>query len=184
MVDEAHATGVVGPGGRGLVAELGLQDEVDVVVGTLGKALGGYGAFVCCAREVSELLINRARSLIFSTALPPPSVGAAIAAVRLIQQQPQLVDRLRTNARLLRSELAERGFTPPAGDTPIVPLIAGEPEAALAACEAALAHGVFAQAIRPPTVPRGTSRLRLTTTAAHEPDQIRRAAEVLAAVWP
>jgi glycine C-acetyltransferase/8-amino-7-oxononanoate synthase len=183
IVDEAHATGVLGPGGRGLVAALGLQQEVDVVVGTLGKALGSYGAFVCCRPELAELLVNRARSLIFSTALPPPSVAAALAAVRLVREQPEIVERVRSNARLLRAELAGRGFEVSDGETPIVPLIAGGATAALAACEAALARGVFAQAIRPPTVPPGTSRLRLTTTAAHQPEQIRLAAEVLAEVW-
>jgi glycine C-acetyltransferase/8-amino-7-oxononanoate synthase len=108
IVDEAHATGVVGPGGRGLVAELGLQERIDVVVGTLSKALGSYGAFACCSRELAELLVNRARTLIFSTAPPPPSVAAAREALRIVCDEPELVDRLRANAAALREALVAR----------------------------------------------------------------------------
>jgi 8-amino-7-oxononanoate synthase len=158
IVDEAHATGVIGPHGRGLVHELGLQHEV-ITIGTLGKALGSYGAFVCCDAKTADVLVNRARTLIYSTALPPPSVGAAIKALELM---PGLVPRLHENARTLRSMLGVE-----VNDMPIVPLVFGEPEAALHASAQALEQGVFAQAIRPPTVPDGTSRLRLVATAAH-----------------
>jgi glycine C-acetyltransferase/8-amino-7-oxononanoate synthase len=182
LVDEAHATGVVGPGGRGLVHALGLQREVDVVIGTLSKALGSYGAFVCCRPAMAELLVNRVRTLIFSTALPPPSVAAALQALRMVRRKPALVERLWSNARLLRRALADCGFDIAAGqdEMPIVPLLVGEPEAAMALCEAALQRGVFAQAIRPPTVPVGTSRLRLVTTAGHTEGDLRRAAAALA----
>lgn len=173
VVDEAHATGVLGPGGRGLVAELGLEREVDVVTGTLGKALGSYGAFVCCDRETQEFLVNRARPLIFSTALPPTVVASARAALTLLIGDPGLVTRLGENAVLLRAGL---GVEP--GTMPIIPLLIGEPEAAVAMSEAALERGVFAQAIRPPTVPDGTSRLRLAVSAAHSEDDLRRAAQV------
>jgi 7-keto-8-aminopelargonate synthetase-like enzyme len=140
------------------VHELGLSREV-ITVGTLGKALGSYGAFVCCDRETADVLVNRARTLIYSTALPPPAIGAALCALDLM---PERVPRLHANARTLRGMLgAERS------GMPIVPLVFGEPEAAVAASEWALRHGVFAQAIRPPTVPEGTSRLRLVATAAH-----------------
>jgi 8-amino-7-oxononanoate synthase len=180
LVDEAHATGVAGPGGRGLVCELGLEREVDVVVGTLGKALGSYGAFACGSRALVELLLNRARTLIFSTALPPPAVGAALAAVELLRSEPARVQTLRSRARLLRGALAGAGLAVAPGEMPIVPLILGEPEAALEASERALAAGVFAQAIRPPTVPHGSSRLRLVATAAHGEADLRHAAAVLA----
>jgi glycine C-acetyltransferase/8-amino-7-oxononanoate synthase len=176
LVDEAHATGVVGPGGRGLVHALGLEHEVDVVIGTLSKALGSYGAFVCCRREMVELLVNRVRTLIFSTALPPPSVAAALAALRIVRDRPEVVERLWRNARRLRSELCAHGFDVPGGEMPIVPLVIGDPGDAMAVCEAALERGIFAQAIRPPTVPAGTSRLRLVTTAGHSTDDLRRAA--------
>jgi glycine C-acetyltransferase/8-amino-7-oxononanoate synthase len=181
VVDEAHATGVVGPGGRGLVAELGLEAEIDVVIGTLGKALGSYGAFACCAHTMASYLVNRARTLIFSTALPPPSLGAALEALRLLREEPALVTRLRANARALREALAAQGFAVEPGTMPIVPLIVGDPRAATALSEHALRSGLFAQAIRPPTVPDGTSRLRLVATAAHDEADLRAAAVALAA---
>jgi 8-amino-7-oxononanoate synthase len=180
VVDEAHATGVVGPGGRGLVAALGLERRIDVVVGTLSKALGSYGAFACCNRAMAEFLVNRARTLIFSTALPPPAVAAAGAALQIVRDQPVIVGRLRGNSGLLRDELVACGFDVPAGETPIIPLIVGDPRAATDLCEAALQAGVFAQAIRPPTVPDGTSRLRLVAMATHSAEDLRTAATRLA----
>ena len=110
MVDEAHATGVLGPGGRGAVAQAGLQGEVDVVVGTLGKALGSYGAYVCAEEEMIRYLINTARSLIFSTAPGPPAVAGALAALELLQERPHRVERLRSAARTLRRALGARGL--------------------------------------------------------------------------
>jgi glycine C-acetyltransferase/8-amino-7-oxononanoate synthase len=184
LVDEAHATGVVGPDGRGLVAELGLQREVEVVIGTLSKALGSYGAFALCSQAVGELLVNQARTLIFSTALPPPSAAAALAALGVLREQPQLVERLHANARLMRGELAAGGLTVDGGDMPIVPLITGDPGAAMEWSQAALSRGVFVQAIRPPTVPEGTSRLRLAVTAGHSETELREAAAVLTAASP
>jgi 8-amino-7-oxononanoate synthase len=180
MVDEAHGTGCVGPGGRGLVAELGLEDEVDVIVGTLGKALGSYGAYVLCDKPMSKYLINTARTLIFSTALPPPAVAAAMAALDLLREQPRRVEKLQRNSSVLRAALIEAGMQVEPGDTPIVPLIVGDADAAMAASERALERGVFAQAIRPPTVPAGSSRLRLTVMASHTRSELREAAHVLA----
>jgi 8-amino-7-oxononanoate synthase len=180
IVDEAHATGVIGPGGRGLVAALGAEHDVDIVVGTLGKALGSYGAFACCDRMVADFLVNRARTLIFSTASPPPSVAAALAALRLVRGDPSIVDRMRRNARLFRAELAGQGFAATPGEMPIVPIIVGDPREATARCEAALRDGVFVQAIRPPTVPDGTSRLRAVATAAHTENDLHSAAAALA----
>jgi 8-amino-7-oxononanoate synthase len=184
MVDEAHGTGCVGPGGRGLVAAHALEDEVDVIVGTLGKALGSYGAYVLCDAPMAKYLINTARTLIFSTALSPPAVAAAMAALELLRDQPRRVEKLQRNARVLREALAESGA--PAGDaeTPIVPLVVGDAGAAVAASERALERGVFAQAIRPPTVPAGTSRLRLAVMASHTKSELREAAGVLAAAVP
>jgi 8-amino-7-oxononanoate synthase len=181
IVDEAHATGVIGPRGRGLVSALGAEHDVDVVVGTLGKALGSYGAFVCCDRMMAEFLVNRARTLIFSTASPPPSVAAALAALRLVRGDPSIVERMRRNASLFRAELAGRGFAAAPGEMPIVPIIVGDPRDATALCEAALSGGVFVQAIRPPTVPDGTSRLRAVATAAHTENDLHSAAATLAA---
>jgi 8-amino-7-oxononanoate synthase len=181
IVDEAHATGNVGPGGRGAVAAAGLEGEVDVVVGTLGKALGSYGAYACASAEVVEYLINTARPLIFSTAPAPPQVAGALAALELLVERPHRVDRLRSNARALRRALAEEGFPAADSEMHIVPLIAGEERDAMRLCQYALEEGVFAQAIRPPTVPAGTSRLRLTAMASHTPAELRDAAAALGA---
>jgi glycine C-acetyltransferase/8-amino-7-oxononanoate synthase len=179
LVDEAHATGTVGPGGRGALAEAGLEQEVDVIVGTLGKALGSYGAFVACDREVADYLLNTARTFIFSTALPPPAAAGALAALGLLETRPELVTRLRTNSAALRSALIEEGFDVGGSRTQIMPLVLGDAEGTVQACELALDRGVFAQAIRPPTVPAMTSRLRLAVMASHKAGELRAAARVL-----
>jgi 7-keto-8-aminopelargonate synthetase-like enzyme len=166
------------------VASLALEDEVDVVVGTLGKSLGSYGAYVLCGQTMAKYLINTARTLIFSTALPPPAVAAAIAALELLREQPRRVEKLQRNARVLREALGESGMPVPAGDTPIVPLVVGDARATVTASERALERGIFAQAIRPPTVPAGTSRLRLAVMASHTKSELREAAQVLAAAVP
>jgi 8-amino-7-oxononanoate synthase len=184
MVDDAHAIGSLGPGGRGSVVAAGLEDEIDVVVGTLGKTLGSYGAYVCCDAEIAKLLVNTARTLIFSTALPPPAVAAAAAALAILRDQPRRVERLRRNGDLLRDALAAAGLPAPGGGSQIVPLVVGDPDTAVAASERALERGVFAQAIRPPTVPAGSSRLRLTVMASHTSSELRDAARVLAAALP
>jgi glycine C-acetyltransferase/8-amino-7-oxononanoate synthase len=180
MVDEAHGTGAVGPGGRGAVADAGLEGEVDVIVGTLGKAFGSYGAYVACDNVMARYLINSARPLIFSTGLPPSAVAAAMAALTLLEEQPRRVERLQDNAAMLRDELAREGFDVSGSETQIIPLIVGDAGLAMRICEAALEHGVFAQAIRPPTVPAGTSRLRLAVMASHSRAELRDAARVLA----
>jgi 8-amino-7-oxononanoate synthase len=180
MVDDAHGTGTQGPGGRGAVAGAGLDGEVDVVVGTLGKALGSYGAYAACDHVMARYLVNSARSLIFSTGLPPAAVAAAMAALELLQEQPRRVERLADNADALRDELAREGFDVSGSESQIVPLIVGEADLAMRICEAALEQGVFAQAIRPPTVPEGTSRLRLAVMASHTKAELRDAARTLA----
>jgi glycine C-acetyltransferase/8-amino-7-oxononanoate synthase len=178
-VDEAHGTGCLGPGGRGAVAEAGLDDEVDIVVGTLSKALGAYGAFVACDQAMAQLLVNSARPFIFSTAPPPPAVAGALAALELLAEQPQRVDKLQANADVLRKELARERFDVSGSTTPIVPLVVGDAHQAMRICELAIERGVFAQAIRPPTVPAGTSRLRLAVMASHSKAELREAAQVL-----
>lgn len=180
MVDEAHATGALGSGGRGAVAQAGLQGQVDVVMGTLGKAFGSYGAYVCASREMVRYLINTARSLIFSTAPSPPSVAGALAALELLQESPEYVGRLHEAARTLRGSLAHEGFDVREGDMHIVPLIVGDSEDTVRLSTAALEQGVFAQAIRPPTVPNGSSRLRVTAMASHTAEELRSAARALA----
>jgi 8-amino-7-oxononanoate synthase len=182
VVDEAHGTGALGPGGRGALAAAGLAGERDVViVGTLGKALGGYGAYVCATAEIVDLLVNTARPFIFSTAPPPPSVGAALAALSLLASRPGLVEQLRRNAATLREALAGHGLGSNGSRSQIIPVLVGDPRRAVALCERVLERGVFAQAIRPPTVPPGSSRLRLTVMASHRHDELRAAAAVIAA---
>ena len=179
-VDEAHGTGAIGPGGRGAVAAAGLEGEVDVIVGTLGKALGGYGAFVCCSAQTADFLVNAMRPLIFSTALPPSVPAAAAAALDVLESEPERPRRLQANAELLRGELTGRGVAVGESRTQIIPLLVGAADATMRACERALEGGIFAQGIRPPTVAPGTSRLRLTVMATHAPDDLRAAAAVLA----
>ncbi len=179
MVDEAHATGAIGPGGRGSVAAAGLSDQVDVVVGTLGKALGSYGAYVCGSRVLVDYLINVARPFIFSTAPPPPSVAAADAALEVLISNPHRVERLGANAKMMREALLAEGLPLAPSETQIVPVMVGDPEVTVQLSELALERGVFAQGIRPPTVPEGTSRLRLATMATHRGSELVRAAKVI-----
>jgi glycine C-acetyltransferase/8-amino-7-oxononanoate synthase len=181
LVDEAHATGALGPGGRGSVAAAGLIRDVDVVVGTLGKSLGSYGAYVCAEAEVVEYLLNCARPFIFSTAPPPPSVAAAQAALGLLETDPRRIERLRTNGALMRASLAAEGLEVGASETQIVPVHVGDAGLAMELSERALAAGVFAQGIRPPTVPQGSSRLRFTVMATHREVELRAAAKFVGA---
>ena len=181
VVDEAHATGALGPGGRGAIAAAGLEGEVDVIVGTLSKTLGSYGGYVCARRELVELMLNGARALIFSTAPPPPAVAGALAALELLLEQPLRPEKLQAQAAVLREELAAAGITTQAGTTQIIPLIVGAADDAMRLSAAALARGVFAQAIRPPTVPAGSSRLRLTVMASHTSSELAAAAASLRA---
>jgi glycine C-acetyltransferase/8-amino-7-oxononanoate synthase len=180
VVDEAHATGALGPGGRGAVAAAGLEGRVDVVVGTLGKALGSYGAYVCASSAIVDYLVNAARTLIFSTAPPPPAVAGALAALELLSEQPRRVAKLQANSALMRSALRRSGVAVAEGATQIIPLIVGDATAAVALCEAVLSRGVFAAAIRPPTVAAHSSRLRLTLMASHNGSEITRAADAIA----
>ncbi|MGA2927307.1 MAG: 8-amino-7-oxononanoate synthase [Solirubrobacteraceae bacterium] len=182
VVDEAHGTGALGPGGRGALAQAGLSGEVDVIVGTLGKALGSYGAYAACDRSMARYLLNAARTFIFSTALPPPAAAAALAALALIEEQPRRVDKLAANAAVTRTALEREGFDLRGARTQIIPLVLGEAQLATRVCQEAVRRGVFAQAIRPPTVPPGTSRLRLAVMASHREQELLFAARTLARV--
>ncbi|HEY0317648.1 MAG TPA: 8-amino-7-oxononanoate synthase [Solirubrobacterales bacterium] len=179
MVDEAHATGALGPGGRGTVAAAGLSGEVDVVVGTLGKALGAYGAYVCAGSDIVDFLVNSARPFIFSTAPPPPTVAAAATALELLRAEPEMVERLRANASTLRRALAAEGLAVGVSETQILPVEVGDAKLTMDLCERALEGGVFAQGIRPPTVPEGTSRLRFTVMSSHRGEELEAAARTV-----
>jgi 8-amino-7-oxononanoate synthase len=175
MVDEAHATGIYEPNGSGLVAKLGLGDRVPIQMGTLGKALGGFGAYVAGSQALRQLLINRCRSFIFTTSLPPAVMAMAIAAIDLIKKEPQRRQALRDNCQLLRAGLEAQGYSVRASRSQILPLMIGDATQCMKLSEDLLQRGVFAQGIRPPTVPPGTSRLRITLMATHKREHIDRA---------
>ena len=178
MVDEAHATGVFGPRGEGLIGQTE-ADKVDVVLGTFGKALGGYGAFAVVSNRMKHFLLNRARSFLFSTALPPAVIGSSLAAVKLLEEEPERRDRVCELALELRRALREDLdlYTP--SDSQIVPVIVGDNRQALSLTDSLQDAGFFVRAIRPPTVPEGTARIRLSVTANHDANDIRRLLEAL-----
>ena len=167
MIDEAHAVGVMGPNGAGLASALNLEREVDVQMGTLSKALGSYGAYVAGCATLVDFLINRARSFVFTTGLPPASAAAARAAIDLIAIDPGRIKRLWDNGHYLSQALLDAGFKLGRTATPILPVMVGEAQPAMDLAEALLARDIFVTAIRPPTVPAGTARLRVTPTADH-----------------
>jgi glycine C-acetyltransferase len=172
MVDEAHATGILGPYGRGTVELFGLGEKVDIQMGTLGKALGVFGAYIAGKRELIDYLINRARSFIFTTAMPPALCAAALAALELVETQSQLRETLWENTRFLKSGLEAMGFDTMGSETPIIPINVGPAERTMEFCRRLLADGIYVQGIRPPTVPEGTCRLRATVMATHTPQQL------------
>ncbi len=178
LVDEAHATGVLGSRGAGLCEELGLEDAVDIRMGTLSKALGGLGAYICSSRSVVELVLNRARPLVFSTALPAALCAAAEAAVDLVEFDDSLRARLWRNIRRFSEGLRALGL-PAEPRSAIFPVILGEPESALEASRALRSEGLLVKAIRPPTVPVGTSRLRFCLSAAHSEGHVDMALDAL-----
>jgi 8-amino-7-oxononanoate synthase len=172
MVDEAHATGVYEPNGAGLVAKLGSGERILVQMGTLGKALGGFGAYVAGSKSLRELLINRCRSFIFTTSLPPAVMAMAIAAIDLIKKEPERRQALRDNFQRLRGGLESLGYSLGTSQSQILPLMIGDATQCIKLSEDLLQRGVFAQGIRPPTVPPGTSRLRITLMATHTREHI------------
>ncbi len=185
LVDEAHSTGVFGPLGAGRAAELGLTHDVDVHVGTLGKALGSAGAYVGGSRVLIDLIVNRARSFIYSTGLPPASAAAALAAIDVCEREPGRAVGLRQRVARLADRLRAAGLSAPAGESQILPVRVSEPgveagtdaQRALSAMRALLDRGLYVAAIRPPTVPPGTSRLRLSVMATHTQQDLDAACE-------
>jgi 8-amino-7-oxononanoate synthase len=174
MVDEAHATGVLGGEGRGSIEYFGLEDRIDIIMGTLGKALGSFGAYIAGSKELKDFLINRCRSFIFSTALPPSVLACSLAALELIEKAPQLREALWRNVHFLKQGLKGLGFDI-AGEAQIIPLIIGEAKSTMDISERLLEEGVFVQGIRPPTVSPGKSRLRITPIATHTKKDLERA---------
>lgn len=182
LVDEAHATGVFGPGGAGLAAELNLNGAINISMGTLSKALGSYGGFCACSAGMRNLLINRARALIFSTAPPPPAAGAALAAMDFLAAHPNAGRELLARAAGFRTRLQAAGFNTGGSNSQIVPVILGDNRRALDAAAALRRMGILAPAIRPPTVPAGSARIRFSVTLAHAPADLEKAADALAAI--
>lgn len=173
MVDEAHATGVVGPDGRGGVAHFGLEGRVPIVMGTLSKALGAAGGFVTGSSRLCEFLRNKARGFIFDTALPPAMVAAASEALQMLHEDTQRGTRLLEQTRSVAARLVAIGYSVGEPDAAIVPVHCGASGKALAFSRRLLEeHGILVPAIRPPTVPEGGARLRLTLSTAHDEDQI------------
>ncbi len=179
MVDEAHATGVIGKNGRGIVNFFNLTESVDVMMGTLGKALGSFGAYVATSRVMKDYLINKARSFIFSTSLPPSVCASAIGAIEILKETPELIDTLHKNVRYFKKELKEFYNGVEDNEIPIIPIIIGSPVLTMDVCEQLIERGIFVQGIRPPSVPEGTSRLRITITAGHREEHLKRALRAL-----
>jgi 8-amino-7-oxononanoate synthase len=171
-VDEAHAAGVLGPTGAGLAEALGVRDRVDVHMGTLGKALGAAGAYVAGARDLTDLLTSRARTFVFTTALPPAACGAALAALEIVATEPERRARLEALSARMKAGLGALGFDVARVVAPIFPVVLGSEARALAVAAALRARGFLVRAIRPPTVPRGTSRLRVSLRADHTEAQV------------
>jgi glycine C-acetyltransferase len=168
VVDDSHATGVLGATGRGTAEHFGMVGEVDMITSTLGKALGGAaGGFVAASAATCDYLTQRARPQLFSNALPPTVAGSALASIEFLERHPERVTTLRENARYFREQLAALGFAPLPGETPIIPVIVGETAAAIRMSDALLDEGVFVTGFGFPVVPQGQARVRCQISASH-----------------
>jgi len=179
MIDDAHATGVLGAEGGGTGEHFGLQDEIDISMGTLGKALGGFGAFISGSNNLREFLINRSRPFIFTTALPPAVIASGIAALELLEEEPEIKARLWENVVYFKKGIKEIGFNTLQSETPIIPIMVGESSLTIKMGKMLLEEGIFIQGIRPPTVPQGSSRLRITLMATHTRRELEFALEAI-----
>ncbi|MDI6871395.1 MAG: glycine C-acetyltransferase [Bacillota bacterium] len=182
MVDDAHASGVMGRNGRGTVDHFDLHGQVDIQVGTLSKAVGVLGGYVAGSRALIEYLLQRGRPILFSTSHPPAVTAACIAAIDLLEQDPSLIDRLWENTRFFKQGLRDLGFDTGPSETPITPVIVGEGALAMRFSDRLFAEGVFAQGIAYPTVPKGKARVRTIVTAGHTKEDLQFALEVFARV--
>src|SRR5579872_1886232 len=187
MVDDAHASGVLGRNGRGSIDHFGMHGRVDVQVGTLSKAIGALGGYVCGSRDLIDHLYHRARPFLFSTSHPPSVAATCIAAFDILENEPDRIERLWSNTRYFQDELKRAGFNiggvnTPATETPITPIIVGEGRAAMEFSRALFDEGVMGTGIAFPTVPEGKSRIRLILTSEHTRQQLDRALETLTRV--
>jgi glycine C-acetyltransferase len=172
-VDDAHSTGVLGPGGRGTLEHFGIEDSRIIQMGTLGKALGSFGAYVAGTHDIIERLKNSARSFIYTTALPPSVCASAEAAIGIVEKEPKRRERLLKHAEFLRHEFLSMGLDVMGSETQIIPVLIGDARKAVALSRALMDKGFYVHAVRPPTVPAGTSRLRVTPVAAHTEEDLR-----------
>ena len=171
MIDDAHATGVFGGHGKGMIEHYGLEGRIDIIMGSLSKAIGSIGGFIAGSKRLIDFLKNKARSFIYTTALPPAACAASLAGLRLIQEDTSLIDKLWENVRYLKSQLSEF-ISNISAESPIIPIIIGSAEDALNVSIRLYENGILIPAIRPPTVPLGTSRLRISLMATHSEDDI------------
>jgi glycine C-acetyltransferase len=184
MVDDAHASGVLGRNGRGSIDHFGMHGRVDVQVGTLSKAIGALGGYVCGSKDLIDYLYHRARPFLFSTSHPPSVAATCIAAFEILEQEPERIERLWSNTRYFQGELKHAGFNiggvnTPATETPITPVIIGEGRAAMEYSRALFEEGIMGTGIGFPTVPEGKARIRLILTSEHTKAQMDRALETL-----
>lgn len=182
MIDDAHASGVLGRQGRGTVDHFGLHGQVDVQVGTLSKAFATLGGYVAGSRALIDYLMNRARPLLFSTSHPPAVAAAALAAVRLVQEEEGLIERLWENTRYFKDGLRQQGFDTGASETPITPVMTGDEVLAMRLSDRLFEEGVFALGIGFPTVPRGRARVRTIVTSGHTREDLDRALDAFGRV--
>lgn len=183
LVDDAHATGVLGKTGKGTLEHFGIDHPSVIQMGTLGKALGSFGAFIAGHTELIDLLITKARAFIYTTALPPSVCAASIKAIDLVEEQPELRARLHENTEFMRAGLKEAGLDTLGSSTQIIPVLAGKAERVMDLSHKLLDKGVFIQGIRPPTVPENTARLRITLMATHSREDLKTALSAIKEVF-
>lgn len=177
MVDEAHAFGVFGKKGKGLVEHFGLEKDIDVQMGTLSKAAGSFGAYVCGSQALIDFLVNKARSFIYTTAMPPAIAAASLQAIEIIEGEPHRCEKLWENTKLMKEGLKSLGFDTMNSRSPIIPILLEDSQKAVKFSKKLLDEGIFVQAIRPPTVPQNTARLRVTVMATHSVQDLKNALE-------
>ncbi|MGB7593612.1 MAG: aminotransferase class I/II-fold pyridoxal phosphate-dependent enzyme, partial [Terriglobia bacterium] len=182
MIDDAHASGVLGRNGRGTVDHFNLHGRVDIQVGTLSKAIGALGGYICSTRDTIEFLYHRGRPFLFSTSHPPSVAATCLAAFEVLEEEPQLIDRLWANTNFFKQGLKKLGFNTGVSETPITPVIVGDAALAHEFSRQLFGAGVFAQSLGFPTVPEGKARIRTIVTATHTQEELTRALEILESV--
>lgn len=179
MVDEAHSTGTFGPNGAGLIRELNLENSVTISMGTMSKAMAGFGGYIACSEPMRSLMVHSSRAFIFTTAPPPAVIGAALGAMDVFEASPRLGNILQANADYFRSMLNDAGLDTLQSQSQIIPIVIGDNDKAVEASAKLRDEGIICAAIRPPTVPVGSARLRVSITLAHHVDDLERAAKAI-----